>query len=61
MNNLKKVGLTALGTALVTVGSAQAAEWSVSGGTSLNFNGQDNDMGNVWTMTDSVTFSSSGA
>ncbi len=61
MNNLKKVGLTALGTALVTVGSAQAAEWSVSGGTSLNFNGQDNnDMGNGWTMTDSVTFSSSG-
>jgi outer membrane protein OmpU len=61
MNNLKKVGLTALGTALVTVGSAQAAEWSVSGGTSLNFNGQDNnDMGNGWTMTDSVTFASSG-
>jgi outer membrane protein OmpU len=61
MNNLKKVGLTALSTALVTVGSAQAAEWSVSGGTSLNFNGQDNNnMGNGWTMTDSVTFSSSG-
>ena len=61
MNNLKKVGLTALGTALVTVGSAQAAEWSVSGGTSLNFNGNDNNVtGNGWTMTDSVTFSSSG-
>ena len=61
MNNLKKVGLTALGTALVTVGSAQAADWSVSGGTSLNFNGNDNNVtGNGWTMTDSVTFSSSG-
>jgi outer membrane protein OmpU len=61
MNNLKKVGLTALGTALVTVGSAQAADWSVSGGTSLNFNGNDNNVtGNGWTMTDSVTFASSG-
>ena len=27
MNNLKKVGLTALGTALVTAGSAQAADY----------------------------------
>jgi len=61
MNNLKKVGLTALGTALVTVGSAQAADWSVSGGTSLNFNGNDNNVtGNGWTMTDSLTFTSSG-
>jgi outer membrane protein OmpU len=61
MNNLKKVGLTALGTALVTAGAAQAATMSVSGGTSLNFNGQDNnDMGHGWTMTDSVTFAASG-
>ena len=61
MNNLKKVGLTALGTALVAAGSAQAADWSVSGGTSINFNGNDNNLtGNGWTMTDSVTFASSG-
>ena len=33
MNNLKKVGLTALGTALVA-SSAQAADFSMSGGTS---------------------------
>ena len=29
MDNLKKLGLTALGTALVTAGSAQAASMSV--------------------------------
>ena len=42
MNNLKKIGLTALGTALVTAGSAQAAALSVSAATSINFNGEDN-------------------
>jgi len=53
--------LTALGTALVTAGSAQAASMSVSASTSLFFNGEDNsDMGNGWSMTDSVTFSGSG-
>jgi outer membrane protein OmpU len=61
MNNLKKIGLTALGTALVTAGSAQAASMSVSASTSLFFNGEDNsDLGNGWSMTDSVTFSGSG-
>ena len=61
MDNLKKIGLTALGTALVTAGSAQAASMSVSGSTSLFFNGEDNsDMGNGWSMTDSITFSASG-
>ena len=60
MNNLKKVGLTALGTALVAT-SAQAADVSVSMGTSIGFTGQDNnDQGSGWTMTDSVTFSTSG-
>ena len=60
MNNLKKVGLTALGTALVA-GSAQAATMSVSGGTSLFFGGEDNsNSGNGWSMTDQVTFSASG-
>ena len=61
MDNLKKLGLTALGTALVTAGSAQAASMSVSGSTSLFFNGEDNsDLGNGWSMTDSITFSASG-
>ena len=53
MDNLKKIGLTALGTALVTAGSAQAASMSVSGATSIFFNGEDNsDLGNGWSMTD---------
>ena len=61
MNNLKKIGLTALGTALVTAGSAQAASMSVSGATSIFFNGEDNSTkGNGWSMTDSITFSASG-
>tara|TARA_B100001989_G_scaffold185475_2_gene135164 strand:+ start:664 stop:1698 length:1035 start_codon:yes stop_codon:yes gene_type:complete len=60
MNNLKKVGLTALGTVLVA-GSAQAASMSVSGGTSIFFGGEDNsNAGNGWSMTDQVTFSASG-
>ena len=60
MDNLKKVGLTALGTALVAT-SAQAADVSVSMGTSIGFVGQDNnDQGSGWTMTDSVTFTTSG-
>ena len=36
MNNLKKVGLTALAGALVSV-SANAADLSVTGGASINF------------------------
>ncbi len=61
MDNLKKIGLTALGTALVTAGSAQAASMSVSGATSIFFNGEDNsDLGNGWSMTDSLTFTASG-
>jgi outer membrane protein OmpU len=60
MNNLKKIGLTALGTALVA-GSAQAATMSVSGGTSIFFGGEDNsNAGNGWSMTDEVTFTASG-
>jgi len=60
MNNLKKVGLTALGTALVA-SSASAATMSVSGGTSIFFGGEDNSNGgNGWSMTDQVTFSASG-
>jgi outer membrane protein OmpU len=60
MNNLKKIGLTALGTAMVAT-SAQAATMSVSGGTSIFFGGEDNsNAGNGWSMTDQVTFSASG-
>ncbi len=60
MNNLKKIGLTALGTAMVA-SSASAATMSVSGGTSIFFGGEDNSNGgNGWSMTDQVTFSASG-
>ena len=60
MNNLKKLGLTALGTALVAT-SATAADYSISGTSSVTFNGRDNDdTGNGWTMSDSITFSASG-
>ena len=60
MNNLKKIGLTALGTVLVA-GSAQAATMSVSGGTSIFFGGEDNSNGgNGWSMTDQVTFTAGG-
>ena len=53
--------MTALGTALVTAGSAQAASMSVSGATSIFFGGEDNNnLGNGWSMTDQVTFSASG-
>ena len=60
MNNLKKIGLTALGTALVAT-SAQAADFSISGGTSVTYAGHGTgDQGNSWGMGDSVTFSTSG-
>ena len=60
MNNLKKVGLTALGTALVAT-SATAADYSISGTSSVTLNGNDNnDTGNGWSMSDSITFSASG-
>ena len=61
MDNLKKIGLTALGTVLVA-GQAQAASVSASASTSIFFNGQEDngDDGNGWSMTDSVTFSASG-
>jgi|TARA_B100002052_G_scaffold286956_1_gene301415 outer membrane protein OmpU len=60
MNNLKKIGLTALGTAMVSTG-AHAAAMSVSGATSIFFNGEDNSvLGNGWSMTDSLSFTASG-
>ena len=52
--------MTALGTALVAT-SATAADYSISGTSSVTFNGRDNnDTGNGWSMSDSVTFSASG-
>ena len=60
MNNLKKIGLTALGTAMVAT-SAQAASLSVSGATSIFFGGEDNsNAGNGWSMTDQIDFNASG-
>jgi len=60
MNNLKKVGLTALGTALVA-SSAQAADFSMSATSQITLAGQDNsNKGNGWSMSDSISFSASG-
>ena len=59
MNNLKKVGLTALAGALVSV-SANAADLSVTGGASITFSGEDHTTkGNGWTMNEGVTFAAS--
>jgi len=60
MNNLKKVGLTALAGALVSV-SANAADVAVSGGASIDFYGEEKkDTGNGWSMNDGLTFTASG-
>jgi len=59
MNNFKKVGLTALAGALVSV-SANAADLSVTGGAALNFYGEEGQVtGNGFTMTDGITFAAS--
>ena len=60
MNNLKKVGLTALGTSLIAT-SAFAGSLDVTGGASMSFSGNDSGTGgNNWSMSDSVTFSGGG-
>jgi len=60
MNNLKKVGLTALAGALVSV-SANAADVAVSGGSSISFAGEEQTtQGNGWSMNNGITFSYSG-
>jgi outer membrane protein OmpU len=61
MNNLKKVGLTALAGSLVA-GSVSAADLSVTGSATMSYGGGDSKAttGNGWTMADSVTFSASG-
>ena len=59
MDKLKKVGLTALGTALVST-SAIAADVAVGGGAKLTFVGGDkSNEGNGWSMLDSITFRAS--
>ena len=61
MNNLKKIGLTALAGSLVATASF-GAELSVSGGAALYMDQPDNtaNRGNQFYMGDSVTFSGSG-
>ena len=60
MNNLKKVGLTALATTLVTSASV-AGELSVSGGAALSYTGlSTNSAVNPWAMGDSVKFNGGG-
>ena len=60
MDKLKKVGLTALGTALVA-SSASAGSLSVSGTAQLTFTGQEHaDVGNTWTSSNSIAFSGGG-
>jgi outer membrane protein OmpU len=57
--NIKKIGLTALAGALVSV-SANAADLSVTGGASIGFAGEEaQTTGNGWTMNDGITFSAS--
>jgi len=59
MDKLKKVGLTALGTALVST-SAIAADYAVGGGAKLTLVGGDkSNEGNGWSMLDSITFRAS--
>jgi outer membrane protein OmpU len=56
MNKLKKIGLTALATTLVSL-AAYAGDMSVSGSASLNYSGLDtNSDVNPWTMGDCYVF-----
>jgi len=62
MNNLRKIGLSALAASLSTF-SVNAAEVSVSGGASLSFDDTDRgeaDRGNGFYMGDSLGFNMSG-
>ena len=59
MNNLKKVGLTALGTVLVS-SVAYSADLGVTGSAGINWKGEDNsNKGNGFTMGDDLVFSAS--
>ena len=61
MNNIKKIGLTALAGSLVAI-SAQAAEMTVSGATSLTYTSEDNSevTGNPFGMKTNLGFTASG-
>ena len=60
MDKLKKVGLTALGTALVS-SAAVAGDMAVTGSALMTFKGDDNaNTGNGWSMSDTMTFTGSG-
>ena len=60
MNNMKKIGLTALGTSLIAT-SAFAGSLDVTGGASITFSGIDKGTAaNGWSMSDSITFSGGG-
>jgi outer membrane protein OmpU len=57
--NIKKIGLTALAGALVSV-SANAAELTVTGGASIAFSGEEKTTkGNGWTMGENINFAAS--
>ena len=66
MNNIRKIGLTALAGSLMTLGSAVAGEMSVSGGinTTLKFGKPDATFGNNTARSigsdKDVTFSGGG-
>ena len=61
MNNFKKIGLTALGTALISSTASVAGDMSVTGSAIMTFTGKDNaSNGNGWTMSDTMSFSGSG-
>ena len=58
MNNMKKIGLTALAASLVSV-SANAVD--IAGGASLSYNGGNGGAtGNPWSMNDSLVFTWGG-
>jgi outer membrane protein OmpU len=57
--NIKKIGLTALAGALVSV-SANAADISATGAASMTFTGvEQENTGNGWSMNDQITFTGS--
>jgi outer membrane protein OmpU len=61
MNNIKKIGLTALAGSLVSI-SAQAAEMSVNGATMLTYTSEDGSevTGNPFGMKTNLAFTASG-
>ena len=61
MNNIKKIGLTALAGSLVAI-SAQAAEMTVSGATMLTYTSEDGTevTGNPFGMKTNLSFTASG-